>query len=549
MGLTENAGFYRQVGELLTKWGWDDFINWWPGWDTRTNSSTVRTPIGVTVHHTGGVATATRYLVNPTDRPKLKVLTNIHIDTLERRIRFVCAGGASHGGFTFRPCFDRIVEGTAPLDRDLVPGPDSTDFSINRVTVGIEVDGAGGAGEWDAWTHRAAVAVAAACQVAGGWPIAKAPRVGAHKEHTTRKPGDPFVNMGAFRKDVLDCLNTPWGPTLGRPDFVLGDRTLSLGGNDSGSDVADLVRLLIALGHDLPPGDKFSAPVDAAVKDFQSKHQMTPDGIVRLETVDKLRRALTVPGSNDIETPEVIIGGVVEPVPQAAELPTERKFRFGQANLQAERFGGLANESPRRGEFLRDVMKCSVYALCEVPEPARDAIRAVIGATRYRVFPIGYVCVLWDSTKWQHAGKKSVDFGTSIHGAVRVTLEDAEGSGLSMDVIAVHVRPGVSIGGSAADRVAGKKKDIRKAMEQLLRKGVPTIVAGDFNTSTAFDVIKPFGFARLTRHVDTLNLIGVQRVDGVFATPGLRLRDKSLLDPGTVSDHQAWLVKATLTQA
>ena len=77
-------------------------------------------------------------------------------------------------------------------------------------------------------------------------------------------------------------------------------------------------------------------------------------------------------------------------------------------------------------------MKCSVYALCEVPEQARDAIRAVLGETRYRVFPIGFVCVLWDSTKWQHAGKKTVDFGTPIHGAVRVTLEDVEVSASDM---------------------------------------------------------------------------------------------------------------------
>ena len=161
MGLQENAAYYQKVGALLTDWGWDDFLNWWPGWQTRTNSGPVKTPLAVTVHHTGGVATATSYLINPVDRPKLKVLANIHIDALERRIRFICAGGASHGGYTYQPCYDRVIAGTAPLDRDLVPGPDSTTFSINRVTVGIEVDGAGGADEWDDWTYRAAVATAA----------------------------------------------------------------------------------------------------------------------------------------------------------------------------------------------------------------------------------------------------------------------------------------------------------------------------------------------------------------------------------------------------
>lgn len=212
MTLATNANFYRQVGALLEAWGWGKAVEWWPGWATRTNSSTIITPSAVTVHHTGGRATATGYLVNPRDRPQLRVLANVHI-THGHKIRFICAGGASHGGYTHEPCYQRVVEGTAPLDRDLEPGPDSPTFSINKRTVGIEIDGAGGPKEWDEWTYRAAVATSAACQIAGGWPVKASPRVGAHKEHTRRKPGDPYAPMGKFRRDVLDCLTNPWTPT------------------------------------------------------------------------------------------------------------------------------------------------------------------------------------------------------------------------------------------------------------------------------------------------------------------------------------------------
>lgn len=556
MGIKENAAYYRKVGDLLSEWGWDDFLNWWPNWEKRTNSGPIKTPVGVTIHHTGGVATATSYLVNPTDRPKLKVLANIHIDALDRRIRFICAGGASHGGYTHQPCFDRVIAGTAPLDRDLVPGGDSATFSINKRTVGIEVDGAGGATEWDDWTYRAAVAVSAACQVVGGWPLGDAPRVGAHKEHTTRKPGDPFVNMGVFRTDVLNCLANPWGPTAGRPSFVLGDRVLSRNGNDTGPDVVDLIKLLNALGYGLAADGAFGPAVETAVIDFQTKHQLTADGFVRLDTVAALRQALTGSAAEDLDSPEPddAVAAVVQPseseTPAAAGAPdTSRQFRFGQANLQAERFGGLANDGSARGVFLRDVMKCSVYALCEVSETARNAIRDVLGMSRFKVFPVGMVCVLWDSAKWQHAGRKTVDFGTPFHGAVRVTLEDQQGSGLSMDVISIHVRPGVAIGGSAQAILTGKKKDIKKAMTELHRPGVPTMVAGDFNTPAAFDVIEPFGFVRFTRSVNTLNEPGDQRLDAVFVTPGLDLRSKKLIDPGNVSDHKVWLIKGTLSQA
>jgi hypothetical protein len=543
MGLTENATFYTSVGALLTEWGWDDFLNWYPGWATRTNTGPVTMPSGVTVHHTGGPATATSYLINPTDRPKLKVLANIHIDALERRIRFICAGGASHGGFTFEPCYDRVVAGTAPLDRDLVPGRDSDTFSINRRTVGIEVDGGGGADEWDEWTYRAAVATSAACQVAGGWPVGDAPRVGAHKEHTTRKPSDPEAPMGKFRQDVLDCIAHPWAPPSGRPEFVLGDRVLSRHGNDRGPDVADLIDLLIALGYDLRPDDEFGPATEGAVIDFQGRHGLPPDGIVRLDTVEAIKRALTPPAATDTGTPPPHPDGSRAEAPQAQPTVHERRFRFGQANLQAERFGGIPDDSVRRGEFLRDELKCSIYALCETSEKARTAIRAVLGAERYKVFPIGFVCVLWDSSKWQHAGKASVDFGTPIHGAIRVTLEDLQGSGLRLDVIAMHVRP------SAITDQAGRHADIRKAMRALRRPGVGTIVAGDFNTNTAFDVIEPFGFVRFTESINTLNSPGVQRLDAVFSTPDVELRKTSQLDPGSVSDHKAWLVKATVSEA
>ena len=86
-------------------------------------------------------------------------------------------------------------------------------------------------------------------------------------------------------------------------------------------------------------------------------------------------------------------------------------------------------------------------------------------------------------------------------------------------------------------------------MKQLVRPGVPTIVAGDFNTSKAADVIETFGFTRLTKAVDSLNEPGDQRLDATFASPGIKLRSQELIDPDDVSDHKVWLLKTTLAQA
>ena len=85
-------------------------------------------------------------------------------------------------------------------------------------------------------------------------------------------------------------------------------------------------------------------------------------------------------------------------------------------------------------------------------------------------------------------------------------------------------------------------------MNGLYRRGVPTMVAGDFNTGTAFDIVEPFGFVRSTRSVNTLNEPGDQRLDAVFITPELQFLDKELLDPGNVSDHKVWVVKAKLVE-
>ena len=213
MSLATNAALYRAVAKLLTSWGWP--VEYAAGWETRTNGSAIRTPSAVTVHHTGGKATATSYLLNPRDRPQLKVLANMHI-THDHRIKILAAGSTSHGGYTHEACYDRVVQGTAPLDRDLVPGADSRTFSINTRTVGIEVDGAGGKSEWDAWTIRAVVATSAAWQIVTGWMRdGKAPRVGAHKEHTKRKPGDPYMSMGELRTRVAAVVASgkPYGPT------------------------------------------------------------------------------------------------------------------------------------------------------------------------------------------------------------------------------------------------------------------------------------------------------------------------------------------------
>ena len=458
--LETNRKLYEKAASILKSWGWGTAIDFHPGWSSRTNSSTIMTPQAVTVHHTGGRATATSYLVNPVDRPQLKVLANIHISH-NHRIKFIAAGGASHGGYTHEPCYQRVVQGTAPLDRDLDPGADSRTFSINKRTVGIEVDGAGGAKEWDDWTYRAVVATCAALQIAGGWPVKGSPRVGAHKEHTKRKPGDPYAPMGKLRRDVLDCLKSPWGPD----------------------------------------------------------------------------------GPADEPTP------IPNPKP---EVTAVRKFRLLQQNTKLGRWSGTPDTSPKWPAWLRK-QKPSIMLLAETTEARRDAIKAAFPG--WLSWSAGTTVVMW-APSWRHdrATLDSYEYGTACHALARVTLTDPA-SGLSMDVISVHLRPGAAFPDSWSDsKIAeAKRDDLAAGLAKLLRPGVATWVGGDFNTSTHYKVMQPLGFTPATPYVDTMPKTGSQKLDRVWFRSGtsvaLAVRGRTKLRPGKLTDHTGWLVNATMLTA
>ena len=547
MAIADNAAYYRKAGEILASWGWGNFIDWYSGWATRSNAGAIMPPQGITVHHTGGRATSTAYLVNPKDRPQLKVLANIHIDMLERKIRFICAGGASHGGYTDKAVYDKMIAGEAPLDRDMVPGRDSATFSINKRTVGIEIDGEGGAQEWDdpdakgrsSWTYRAAVATSAALHIAGTFPVSKAPRVGAHKEHTKRKPGDPYCNMGQFRQDVLACITAPWGPTgsAETKPLKLGDRILSKkAGQDTGSDVVELGVILIAKGYDVGlPATVFGPKMEAAVKSEQKKAGLEQTGIVDAKTAAWLLKAEEpTPTPTPEPTPEPEPPVVVEPTPEPK--PQAIGFRYGFANLQAERFGGLSDKSAKRAEFISGELKASVVGLVEMSETARNTTYGKLGA--WKNYPIGYVTSGWNPKKWVHVERKSVPFGTAnVHGAVRATLKHVA-SGKILDVVTLHVRPGVIFATKAA-ATKGKQADIDAALS-LVRAGVPTILSGDFNT-TATSACAKKGLRLAVDKKGTYRKKN-QFLDQVWISKDLLVRHYSLVSSVGVSDHDAWTV-------
>lgn len=224
-------------------------------------------------------------------------------------------------------------------------------------------------------------------------------------------------------------------------------------------------------------------------------------------------------------------------------MPTVRKFRFGQANVQGSRFGGLPDESPLRARRAEALLNASIYALSEINEDTRDAWRAITGQ---KVWPINYVAVMFGAS-WESLGCETVEFNRDIHGAVNAHLRD-KASGKTLDVISIHVRPGDSYPNKSKDYIlAAKADEIRRAGHALVRPGYPTIWAGDFNTSSAPNIVKSFGFADVATDEKPTTDSG-DRLDFTFITPNLVTRSTTLLDPEGVSDHKWRLWQGTLGQ-
>ena len=214
--LADNARKLAAAFDMLSSWGWGDYLSSVAGWETRSNGKAPKPFAQATNHHTGSRSTPTSYLLSPRDRPDLVILANIHVKQTGHA-NLLAAGPTSHAGMTHKASYDRIAAGTAPLDRDLIPGSDSTTFSANRYAVGIEADGAGGPSDWTNIEYRMMVALNAALNIVFGWTASGgAPRSGGHKELTRRKPGDPWPSMGRFRTEVADFIRSPR-----RPDWSL----------------------------------------------------------------------------------------------------------------------------------------------------------------------------------------------------------------------------------------------------------------------------------------------------------------------------------------
>lgn len=229
--------------------------------------------------------------------------------------------------------------------------------------------------------------------------------------------------------------------------------------------------------------------------------------------------------------------------------PTSAAFRVGQVNL--ELWGGTQTAASwkARGAWLRDVMRCSVLLLCETspalpsyPGDMRAALLAELG-TSWKIEARQELAVAYDGAKWERADDpRSIMYGV-YQGALLVPLRH-RASGLGIDFISLHVRPGAVFPASAAAE-AGKHADIRAAFG--LAKKWPVIIGGDANTRDFRDLL-PTGYLMATPDIQTQSKGHLDHVAVRSGLGGLlTVRSAQQADPGPLSDHSAWVVGATIT--
>ena len=248
--------------------------------------------------------------------------------------------------------------------------------------------------------------------------------------------------------------------------------------------------------------------------------------------MDAVRRILDLPdGGTAFGEPTPDLG------PMVLEEADTADFVLGIANMQDPRFQG-SSDFTARGEFLRDVMPASVYALSESTPQMRKVICAVLGPTwKLWTRESGPVCLMFDSAVFDYRLPRSVEFGTPYgHGAVAVPLIH-RASRLGVDVIAVHVRP------KTVATLADKKADVKKSAG--LAGTWPAVLAGDFSLNAERHL--PSGWKRASLDINTMNIAGEQHVDAAYTKGSVSGSGSKLHDPDELSDHKWVTTSVTVT--
>ena len=203
---------FRKAQEYLTEW----VVTWIerPNFTTLTARKDIeQSHKGVLNHHTGSWHTTDWMLFVDGNGRVDAPLCNVAVET-NGAVIFGSWQYTNHAGFNDKDSVMAVLKGPG-VSAEIKPGPDSNpQFSGNRYLIGVEVKSPGSFNEAQ---YKATVALNAAFVLAYGWNPLNPP-IGAHKEVTRRKPGDPGDDMAQFRRDVVEFIAAHTKPVEPDPE-------------------------------------------------------------------------------------------------------------------------------------------------------------------------------------------------------------------------------------------------------------------------------------------------------------------------------------------
>jgi len=348
----------------------------------------------------------------------------------------------------------------------------------------------------------------------------------------------PDNSHGDATFDIARVLDTarrevglgPWRPTLRKGDE-----------DPVGRGPVHTLQALLGVGAD---GD-FGPATDTAVRSAQQALGLTVDGIVGPATWSALEAPSATTTTTTTELPATTTT-TTTPVVVAPGLA-----RVASVNL-AQREDTAASAAA----WLGGTVRASAYLLQECTHAMAVAIAKGLGWTDSDGKPCWRVdenrnAVVWDPKKWRDLRSKAVsltetadDLGDRHHRSVQWVELEQRSTGQLVWLGSSHLSNGSS-DESAAARVAQAR-----VLAASLPTGAPLLLGIDRNsrgTSEPTRVLAAAGLVDLTAGASPLRTYpaGDTRTDGVqidaILGRGVVLRSPRLVDPGSVTDHRAWV--------
>lgn len=317
------------------------------GYSTRSAGSSLSAPVGIMLHHTasarnGGDSAALGIVTRgrPASRGVSALpgpLCNLHISR-SGVVTVVALGSANHAGKGSGVVLGEVRRGKAVVADARVRGLKDTAYG-NSYFIGIEIENDGIGEKWSPAQVDAIIRTCAALSRMYGW---SAEHTIHHRQWTSRKI-DCSLRID-WTGQIRARLTGKAAPVVKPAGFDPKVHAYPQKG-DHGQTIGNVQR---ALG--LKVTYDFDALLDKTLRAFQTKHGLTPDGVIGPKTLEAVRKYGIKPAP--VKT-KPVVDKVAPPAPKVPSWWTRTLREGSQGNdvKNVQRVVGIPAGAQRDGKF------------------------------------------------------------------------------------------------------------------------------------------------------------------------------------------------------